>query len=256
MIGKMRAYASVYLAHFPDFIATKAVRQFHNYRFFHGLGFSPAQRNSVAAVDNNWHAAGTYTDETAYVAGREYRKQTPAGGEKGVRIFRVSNGEFGGMMEEIFDPGRAAQFGWDRWQTLNGIRMAVFSYQVVLASSRYAVCCLSVAHPPGKPTQENVKAGHRGLVFADPQSGAVMRLILIAAGFDRDVDTIAAGHVLEYGEVAIGAGRYLLPLRSIAYVRLGPYESRDEIEYRNYRKFSSNAEINFAEEDAGTVDKD
>jgi len=93
-------------------------------------------------------------------------------------------------------------------------------------------------------------SGAPGIVFVDPQSGAVMRLIMYATDFAGDVNNVASGHVLGYGEVGIGGSRYLLPVRSLAYVRIEQYESREEIEYRNRHKFDSEAAINFTE-DAG-----
>lgn len=40
---------------------------------------------------------------------------------------------------------------------------------------------------------------------------------------------------------------YMLSRQSSAYVRAGPYESREDIKYRNYRKFTAEAAIRFAE---------
>ena len=60
----------------------------------------------------------------------------------------------------------------------------------------------------------------------------------------------AAGHVLDYGEVNIGGKSYLLPVRSIAYVRVGRFESREEIEYSHHRKFTTEATVNFIEDPA------
>jgi hypothetical protein len=71
----------------------------------------------------------------------------------------VSIGEFGGMMEEIFDSSRAAKFDWDRWQTLEGTRTAVFSYRVAPEFSQYSVGCRTVAQLGGKRRQEYVKRG-------------------------------------------------------------------------------------------------
>ena len=86
------------------------------------------------------------------------------------------------------------------------------------------------------------------LPFLHP--GRWTRLILYATGLGGAADVNAAGHVLEYGEVGIGGSRYFLPVRSTAFVRIGQSESREEIEYRNYHKFSSEAAIDFTE-DAG-----
>ncbi|MGD0362281.1 MAG: hypothetical protein ABSC93_15505 [Bryobacteraceae bacterium] len=242
MIAKVRRYVADYLAHFPDFIATEVAQQYHNWAL--------TAVNPAVIVNDAWHPAGEYKYETAYVSGHAYQKPTAVASETKGRLLPVSNGEFGGMMEEIFNAGRAATFAWDRWQMRNGTRLAVLAYNVPLATSGYTVCCRQIGRFFGKPQHESVKAGHRGFVLADPRSGAVMRLIMYATDFADEADTLAAGHVLDYGEVTIGARRYLVPSHSSAYVRIGRYESRDEIEYRNYRKFSSEAAINFAE-DAG-----
>ena len=42
----------------------------------------------------------------------------------------VSSGEFGTMLAHIFDPETGAEFDWEKWATLRGHRMYVFSYSV------------------------------------------------------------------------------------------------------------------------------
>ncbi|MFY9726535.1 MAG: hypothetical protein WAJ87_13645 [Bryobacteraceae bacterium] len=250
IIARMRRYVSEYLARFPDFIATKTVRQYHNYRSLEVPGSFQGYEKTATIVDDRWHEAGEYTAEAAYISGREHYSKTAAGKEKRKSIPPVSVGEFGGMLEEICDPSRAAEFAWDHWQMLDGTRAAVFAYQVALEFSRYSVCCRQAAQLNGKPRQEYVKTGHRGFVFLNPQSGAVLRLVLYATGLTEATGVNAAGHVLDYGDVAVGGNRYLLPVRSVAYVRIGRFESREEIEYRDHRKFSADAAINFDEDPA------
>ena len=57
-----------------------------------------------------------------------------------------------------------------------------------------------------------------------------------------------AGHVLDYGEANIGGSSYLLPRRSIGYTQRSDPEAREEIEYRDCRKFGSDANIVFPTE--------
>jgi hypothetical protein len=250
IIARMRRYVVEYLARFPNFIATKTVRQYHNYGPFDAPGFFQGSVAAATVVDNRWHEAGSYTAEAAYISGREHYSKTSAAKEKRKPIPPVSVGEFGGMLEEICDPSRAASFLWDHWQMIHGTRVAVFAYRVAPEFSRYSVCCREVAQPNGKPRQEYVKTGHRGFVSVDPQSGAVMRLVLYATDLTEATGLNAAGHVLEYADVDVGGSRYLLPVHSIAYVRIGRSESREEIEYRDHRKFSADAAINFDEDPA------
>ena len=249
IILKTQHYVSAYLAHFPDFIATEKVRQFHNYEANYAPSPFEGFEKRLVTVDDRWHEGIVYTTEAAYAAGREYHAKGAAGKAMNSHIVRVSRGEFGGMLAEILGPGCRPELEWDRWQVLNGVRTAVFRYRIDTANSRYAVS-YRVVDPNGKSRQESTKAGQRGFVFVDPRSGAVMRLILYATGFAEATDVNAAGHVLDYGEVNIGGKSYLLPVRSIAYVRVGRFESREEIEYSHHRKFTTEATVNFIEDPA------
>ena len=242
-------YVSEYLLQFPDFIATENVRQFHNYEANYSPSVFPGADQRLISVDDRWHEGIVYTTEIADAAGREYHEKRGAGKDISSRITRISRGEFGGMLAEILGPGRDYKFGWDRWEVVNCVRTAVLRYNVDTAASRYTVS-YRVVDPGGKSRAQNVNVGHRGLVYVDPRSGAVMRLILYAIGFPELAEVNAAGHVLDYGEVNIGGKSYFIPVRSIAYVRVGQYESREEIEYSHHRKFSSEATINFIEDPA------
>ncbi len=242
IVAKIRQYAADYMARFPNFIATETVRQYHNY---HDVNESVCCNiwKKIPHIDDVWHMAANYTIEAAYVSGHERLAKAPVNGQQPAHEVRVSAGEFGGMLEEIFDPSRNAAFVWDHWQVLSGIRTAVFSYQVSSEFSRYSICCR------GAHLTEWVKAGHRGFVFADPKSGTIMRLILVAAGLNENTGVTGAAHVMDYGNVTIDTVPYVLPLRSIAYVRIGPYESREEIEYSRHHKFGTESEISFEGED-------
>ncbi len=233
MVAKMKRYAAEYLSRLPNFIATRKVKQFRNYQAETAQGAFRSYEQKTITVDDRWHEALTYTTEAAYIAGHAYiRKEVAAN-----PAHPVSIGEFGGMMEEIFGAGRQTAFTWDRWQILGGLRTAVFSYRVGPESSRYLVCCT--------PRQQYVRVGHQGSVFVDSESGAVIRLVLHAGSIADGLDT---GHVLDYSPVQIGSDHYTLPSRSTAYVKQGIYESREEISYLNYSKFTAEAEISFVEE--------
>jgi hypothetical protein len=250
MTAKVRRYAAEYIARFPDFIATETVRKFHNYQEVQVMrGLLWVSKAPGLVVDGRWHISDSYEADVRYVAGTVSHKKVAAKGEGHHRVDRVSLGEFGGMMEEILDSSRAAMLHWDRWQTLGGNRMAVFAYRVPFDTSRFSLCCREVRGPDGEPVREYVKTAHRGLVFVDPQSGAVMRLILYGEGLDAGMPMNAAGLVQEYGEVSIGESLYLLPIHSTAYVRVAKFETREEIEYRGHRKFGAETAIGFGDEE-------
>ncbi len=81
--------------------------------------------------------------------------------------------------------------------------------------------------------EDGCRAGH-GLGYAE----------WLNAGAPMD----AAGLVQESSEVSIGDSRYLLPVHSTTCVRVGQFETSEEIEYRGHSKFDAGAAIDFGEE--------
>jgi hypothetical protein len=235
MVDAMRRYASGYLASLPDFICTREARLFRtmvNERLSPTLGGT----RLVPEEDKRWHPAGSYTAEASFAGGSDHYKLTSADGKPTTKSFdqlrqKVSWGEFAGALKEVFVSGPT--FEWDRWEVTGGMRSAVFTYYVDPANSGYWLCC------------PRFNTAHRGSVYADPQSGAVRRIIIYATGLTNKSPVNAAAHVVDYGEVAIGDNRYLLPGSSAAYSRTGGNESREDIDYRNYRKFGADATVAF-----------
>src|SRR5690606_21028568 len=48
-------------------------------------------------------------------------------------------GEFGSLLKELFEPQTGARFEWERWATLRGKRMYVFSYRVRKENSKWSI---------------------------------------------------------------------------------------------------------------------
>jgi len=238
MVDAARRYATGYLASLPDFTCIREARRFHAGQVIHQL--MPSTTNvsidSRTVVNNRWSLSGSYTAEASIVHGEDRYKITRVNNRPSSESFdqlrdKVSWGEFGGMLKDVFsaDP----EFQWDRWQVTGGRRAAVFAFYVDPAHSGYWVCCPRVTSP------------YRGFVFADPQSGEVLRLIIIATGLTSRTPILAGAHVLDYGNVTIGGRSYLLPRRAMAYRSDGSGETREEIDYRDYRKFGAESTLSF-----------
>ena len=75
------------------------------------------------------------------------------------------------------------------------------------------------------------------MIYFDPETGAIGRLILYGTGMTLDAPVNALGDVFDYGEFTIGEARFILPRSAVTYVRARQRETRQEIEYRDYRKF-------------------
>ena len=242
MRDTMLHWSAAYLAGLPDFVCTRTVRQFRNYALVRHPAFGDPDR-MVPVADDRWHAAGSYSGDAGYVGGRDYYRvalvdNKPFHGSFEPLGREVLSGEFGGLMTEILDPSREAILEWDHWEVYRTRRMAVFRYGVDLKHSRYRL---------RNPATQPVNIAHRGLVYVDPQTGIIGRLILYGIGLTFDAPINASGIVLDYGEVAIGGATFVLPLNGVSYVRSQWRETREEIDYRDYRKFHSESNVKFDE---------
>jgi len=67
------------------------------------------------------------------VNGVAWKRKTPLGG-------LITYGEFGAILAAPFGPGKAR---WSHWETMDGKRMAVFTYSIDRAHSNYSLtwCC-------------------------------------------------------------------------------------------------------------------
>ena len=254
MLDAVRLWSGAYLAGLPDFTCTRTARRFRDRTrapvptCWAGSPEKPA----VPPTGTLWIAAGSFSGEVAYVAGRDHFRVTrvndkPFRGSLEQLGRDYSWGEFGGLMLEIMDPRRAAAFQWDRWEVLHGRRLAVFRYAVDLAHSHYSLR-VPLVHPQGAEKQSwTFPAGHHGFIYVDPQTGVIERSILYADGLDCASPLSAAGDVVDYGAIRIGGSSFQLPTRAVAYERALQTETREEIEYRDFRKFESESTVKFDE---------
>ena len=149
----------------------------------------------------------------------------------------TSSGEFGSMMYEIFAPETETEFNWNKWATLDGRRMAVFSYHVPQSRSHY-----SIEHGP---SQRRIIAGYHGLIYADSSTHMVMRIVLECEEIPADFPIQEVKVELTYDVSKIADQEFVLPLRYEIRSREGKYLAWNEADFRLYRKFGAEASITF-----------
>jgi hypothetical protein len=164
-----------------------------------------------------------------------------------------SSGEFGSALFLIFDSESAAQFQHEPPQRIRHRRVAVYSYAVPQASSRYRL---------QYGVQEAIVAYH-GRVYIDSESGRVLRLTM---DIDPPPDFAIrkTSSVLDYDWRDIGGTQYLLPVRAdvhtVESIRepglplqglsvAKPAERRvsyhNVIEFRDYHKYAIESKLGF-----------
>ena len=165
------------------------------------------------------------------VTGREHERMGGA----------TSSGEFGSILREIFSPETDTRFDWERWATLRGKRMHVFSYRVPQSTSKY-----SIRWGDG-PSARTIIAGYRGLIYADRETFKVMRLQLEAENMPVDFPIQSVTLDLNYDYTTISGEKYVLPLKAELHSREGKFLVKNEVEFRRYNRFGTDTSISFGD---------
>jgi hypothetical protein len=230
ILDQMKQYALSYTQNLPNFICVEVIRRYID-----------------PNAGDHYRSIGNILSKVSYNQGREnYKVYSVNGQYSEVSLEQaaasgglISNGEFGSMMREIFEDRSAAEFGWDHWGTLRGRRMAVFNYFIDSAHSQY-----SISYGSGASEQRIVTA-YRGLVYADENTGEIARIKLIAVDIPRSFPVNSAEETLDYDLVEIGGQQYVCPLMAKVYLTAGRDKTKNEIEFRNYRKFGTESNITY-----------
>ena len=154
-----------------------------------------------------------------------------------------SFGDFGTMLREIFEPRTEARFAWDHWGTLRGQRVMEFSYHISRSNSQYHLIV---------DKGNDIVTAYRGIVAVDPNLHVVLRVSVIAEEIPPDFPVRSAEDILDYDYQDISGHTFLLPLKATVTSNLGDYLSRNDKEFRIYRKYSADAVIKYDTDDAAT----
>jgi hypothetical protein len=224
LIRDLRDYALNYDKRLPDFLCTQVTRRFYDPS---GLEY--------------WVAADTITAKLSYFQHKEEKKVLFVNNQyKDIDWEKLggasSTGEFGDMLREVFEPDTAATFQWVRWGTLRGRRNHVIRYHVPQARSKWAIVYEKLM---------TVKPGYTGLIYADAATGMITRLTLEALDLPSSFPIQVAKNQLDYEFIEISGATFLLPLRAEMRMREGRLLVRNDIEFRNYRKFGADTSITF-----------
>ena len=225
VLEQMTDYARNYVKQLPDFICTQVTRRYYDPS---GLEF--------------WKLADTITEKLSFVERKEKYElvlinNRPVPGMSRDQLGgTTSAGEFGTDMLELFDSETRAEFAWDRWSTLRGRRAHVFSYRVRQPRSKFSITY---------NRQRTVTPGYKGYVFADADTGLILRIAREAENLPPDFPIQKVRQTTDYDFIKIGDREFLLPLKSIARSADERTLVKNEVEFRMYRKFGTESTITF-----------
>jgi hypothetical protein len=237
IIDEARAYVMNYTKQLPNFICVEVVRR----------------DVDTSGTGRNWRHMDTDTIKVSYFEHHEdYQvvlvNNSPVTNMKMEQLGgTISQGEFGSMMKEIFEPSTETRFAWERWATLRGRRTYVFAYDVEQSRSKYRVSV--------EKTLEIVPA-YRGLVYIDRDTKMVTKVTLVPYDMPAGFPIREIHSSLDYDFEKIGDSEYMLPLKAVVTSsRTNNILTKNDIEFRLYRKFGTETTIKFDTPDALPDDK-
>ena len=224
ILNEVREWALNYTSNLPDFICTKVIRRYGDPR-----------------GGESWILMDTLTARLSYYEQKEENKLILVNNQMTTQEYgrlggATSTGEFGSMMRDVFLPATQTRFEWDHWGTLRGRRSLVFKYRVSQLASNW--------HIEYERKMEIVPA-YSGLIYVDRDTHKVLRMTLQAEDIPPSFPVQEARTVLDYDYVDISGRNFLLPLKAEVRMRADGFTNRNDVEFRLYRKFSTESEIKF-----------
>ncbi len=231
MLDEIKQYALSYTQNLPNFVCVEVVRRFVDPKtmdHYRSLGNILAKVSYNQGQENYqvYSVNGRYTNAS-------FDQVATSGGA-------VSSGEFGSLMSQIFEPKSEAEFGWDHWATLRGRRMAVFNYFINSGHSNY-----SIAYSSGPGDEQRIITAYKGLIYADENTGEVARIKFVAVDIPQSFPVREATEILDYDLVDINGQQYICPLAAKLYMTAHHDRTKNELEFRDYRKFGTNSVITY-----------
>lgn len=219
-----------YTESLPDFICTESVKRYKD----------PEGREQ-------WHLADTLVVKLTYFERKEAYQLISINNHPTHLAYEqtggaITEGEFGSLLGSIFAASSRTEYRWDHWTTLRQRPTHVYRFRIAVENSAYQ---LSFGTNDGY--FEHATLGQHGYVYVDRETNAVVRIAAEAESLPRDFPVKLAASLLDYGFADVGGHSYLLPLRSVTRLDAFPLQHRNEVQFLDYRKFSSDATVTFGD---------
>jgi hypothetical protein len=225
IIHEAREIALNYTLSLPDFIATESVRRYSDER---GV----------------WQLKDTLTIKLSYFEQAEDYKVLNINGHPSTIPYEevggtITQGEFGSLLREVFEPRSAAELHWDHWTRLRGRPAHVYTFRVRVANSRYMMVAGNRAE------RDTIIAGQHGFVYVDGDTRQIVRIVSEADSIPPKFPVRNSTTWLDYGFADVGGRQFLLPLRAEVRMGTASLQTRNEVEFHSYKKFGAESSISF-----------
>jgi len=226
-IERARQTAIHYSQALPDFMCTEVVRRF----------VESIRRGGMRSLDE-------LTIQLGYSGQREQYRLLLVDGKPSEATFEslygaTSKGEFGGALQLIFDKVSKAEFVWRGAATVRKQRVWTYGYRVPKATSRYYLETRTSGN------DATVIVGYHGVVEIVPDGGETLHLSYEAEDIPKVFPVRGASTKVDYAPADVGGRQYLLPAKAVVEMRDPQGATRNEVQFRDYRKFTADSNVTF-----------
>jgi hypothetical protein len=227
-LAAMKEYALSYTAKLPNYLCVQTTRRHYDPK-------DPRYRNQGDVIQEQlsfYDKKETYTVQMINGQSVHNISHDRLGGVR-------SSGEFGSMLQNIFEPEHGTRFDWDHWGTLRGKLMYVFSYRV---EKEYGYSMRD------DEAHKSYISAYTGLIYADKETREIQRITLKTVEIPVDFTVKNVGITLDYKPTDIQGHIYTLPyhyeLDSLDIH--GTYKG--EAEFKLYQVYSADTTITFGDD--------
>ena len=213
IIADATAKALAYSKELPDFVCRQVTR-----------------RNEDPKGTNQWKTVETINEQLTFLGRREdYRTISingkKAGGESRAAIMKSS--DFAEYLGWIFDPKAKAVIAWSQWDALRGHRVHVLGYSIKPENSQWVL---------SKGKGQQVTAGIFGVIDVDSETGAILKVGLIATDVPASFPIQGSAIEVNYDFAPLGEHYFLLPLKADLHSKEGKAMIWNEVEFHDFKK--------------------
>ena len=237
VLREAREYALNYSKTLPDFICLQVTNRY-------------IDRHYKPGTEGSWATSDRLLEKLSYFDQHEKYEpisvnDTSLYGKKSAEAIggALSRGDFGTLLREIFREESAAEFHWERWGTLEGHLVHVYTYSIDQLHSKETLTF---------DNAEQVTPGYHGEVFVE-KGGNVIWRVTVEPEPPPSFPMQNIHEQLDYRYTDISGQKFLLPVRGEIVMRAQGVGSKNNIEFRSYRKYSADTSITFDDTDDKTA---
>ena len=226
MIAGARERALSYAAKLPNFVCVEIT-----------------DRSVDTSGTGKWRRKDSFAELLRYVDKQETRTTLAVNGERSsikradMEQWPISLGEFGSLLNMVFDPKSNADFHWKETAGLGDGTVQVFEYRVPRQNNSMLL----------RSNDKRVYAGFHGLAYLDSATKGIRRITMEADDIPPDFSIHFASVSVDYDYVSIGGHEYLMPMRGSIRLKRGRRETDlNQVVFQDYRRYASQAKITFA----------